>query len=227
MELQDAIFGRRSIRSFKQDPIKIEIVYELINAAIYAPSACNKQAWKFIIIDDLKMKNLIQGKIGSPLITNSPIGILVLYRNDVTNNSVHYKDQYQSASAAIQNMLLLAYEKGIGSCWVCKLPPKQKVRKVLKIPKQYDVIAYVALGYTKEYLIQDTIRHYNGSSDDAQKRKRLFSVEQVTSHNEFKEHYCKHLTKKYFFIRHILHCITLKIENKRLRDSIAHLRDSL
>ena len=63
-----------------------------------APSASNKQAWKFVIIDDPSVQQSICRKYGSRLITESPAGILVLYRNDVSQNFLMYKDHVQSAA---------------------------------------------------------------------------------------------------------------------------------
>jgi nitroreductase len=221
MELQKAIFERRTVRSFLDKPVSFEIIKELIGAAIYAPSACNQQAWKFILIESSDLKEEICINYGSPFISQSPSGILVLYRNDVSLNYRMYKDHIQSSSAAIQNILLTAFEKGLGACWICDLPSPQHIRKVLNIPRCYEVIAYIALGYPKKYLSSDTIRHYDGDVEKTRIRERKYSVEEVLSLNKFDDSFDEKQIKKYLFVKSsILHIITKVKHNKLLRKLI-------
>jgi len=219
MELKEAIFGRKSIRKFTSRPVDDSIIKELIESAIYAPSASNKQAWKFIVINNEEIKDSIcerNGGVvrkGAQLISQAPAGILVLYRNDVSNNYGQYKDTIQSASAAIQNLLLAAHEKGLGGCWICKLPLQSHLRKILEIPKYYDVIAYVALGYPEEYLTEHTVRHYDGSIEDTAKRKRKYSVDEVISYNCFSDHDNEREAYKYAKLSMLLHNMQLRVKD--------------
>ena len=145
MNLYEAIYSRRSTRRFLNKDIPKEDVLEIIDAGIHAPSACNIHGWHFIVINDPKTKKEIIDGGGASFIKNSPLGILVLYNNQTDN--VEYMDYIQSAAACIQNMLLMAHSLGVGTCWICHLPRKSELRKMLNIPKHYDPIAYVALGY--------------------------------------------------------------------------------
>ena len=145
MNLYEAIYSRRSTRRFLNKDIPKEDVLEIIDAGIHAPSACNIHGWHFIVINDPKTKKEIIDGGGASFIKNSPLGILVLYNNQTDN--VEYMDYVQSAAACIQNMLLMAHSLGVGACWICHLPRKSELRKMLDIPKHYDPIAYVALGY--------------------------------------------------------------------------------
>ncbi len=194
MDLDTAILSRRSIRSFSDKPVTRETVNSLIEAAIMAPSAGNKQGWRFIVVDSGEIKktlcsfNGIAMPNGHDLIQKAPLGILVLYRNDVSKNLYEYKDHVQSASAAIENLLLKATEFGFGTCWICKLPTQKKMHRIFNIPKTYDVIAYIALGYPGEYISDHTLLHYEGSTDKALKRPRKYTVEDVVSYNTYTEH---------------------------------------
>ena len=194
MNLDTAILTRRSIRSFSNKPVSKVTVDSLIEAAILAPSAGNKQGWQFIIVDSDEIKktlcsfNGISMPNGHDLIMKAPLGILVLYRNDVSKNLYEYKDHIQSAGAAIENLLLKATELGLGTCWICKLPTQKKMRKIFNIPKCYDVIAYVALGYPGEYISEHTLSHYDGDAGKALERPRKYAVEDVVSHNVYTEH---------------------------------------
>ncbi|MCK4497085.1 MAG: nitroreductase family protein [Candidatus Aenigmarchaeota archaeon] len=148
MELTKAIKGRRSIRRFKQKKVPFRVIKEIIDAAQWAPSACNKQAWSFIVIDDEKTKRELVNEAGScHHYLNTPIIIYVLY--DKRINPEHHAN-IQSASAAIQNMILKAHELGLGTCWLASLGDIEKTRKILNIPKNQIIVASILLGFPDE-----------------------------------------------------------------------------
>lgn len=148
MDIFKAIKDRRSVRHFQDKQIEREILDKIIEAANLAPSASNIQGWRFIIVDDKKLKAQLVDLAASTVIMDAPLGILVLYDNRSIN--LEYMDYIQSASAAIENMLLASHALGLGSCWICRLPSKRRMRKIFKLPSYYDPIAYIALGYPKD-----------------------------------------------------------------------------
>ena len=60
MEVRASIEKRRSIRKFKDTPVDLDLVSQLIEAAVAAPSAKNRQPWKFIVYTDAAIQNLLQ-----------------------------------------------------------------------------------------------------------------------------------------------------------------------
>lgn len=168
MELKEAITKRKSVRRFSDKKISKEQIEEIILAGCQAPSACDKQLWKYIVIDESNLKQRIVDEGGADFIKDSPAGVLVLYGNYTDNNEYH--DSIQSGAAAIQNMLLMATSLGIGSCWICHLPIKATMRKLLKIPHCFDPIAYIALGY---------------SALDMPARQRKYLTDSIISWNKF------------------------------------------
>lgn len=145
MKITENIKSRRSIRHFNDMDVSIETIEKLIEVGIHAPSACNMQDWRFIVIDDDAIKKEIYDLGGAITIRDCPICILVCYDNRTDN--VEYKDHIQSASASIQNMLLYANKVKLGACWINQLPTKKQLRKLLSIPKHFDPIAIIAIGY--------------------------------------------------------------------------------
>jgi len=145
MELMDAIRNRRSVRKYSHRPVSDDVVKQLLEAATWAPSASNSQDWRFIVIqDESTLKKLVQ--LGtSSFIAGAPMAVLVLYRNTTVN--LEYRDFIQSASAAIQNLLLRAHELGLGTCWVNQLPRRSELRHFFNIPSHYDPVALISLGY--------------------------------------------------------------------------------
>jgi len=169
MKLKEAILKRRSIRIFdKNKKVSKKIVKDILDIARWAPSHCDTQEVKFIVVDNDEIKRKIVDGGGSPIIRNAPIGILVLYNN--VSDNVEYQDYIQSAAAVIQNICLYAYSKGLGTCWINHLPTKEYLRKLFRVPKIYDPIAYVIMGYPL---------------NPPKNVPRIFGIEEMISYNKF------------------------------------------
>ena len=211
--LREIIHSRRSVRKYQEKIISKEHIKKLIDAANWAPSACNKQSWKFIIIDEKDKIKKLTSKGAASFLKNSNYAILVLYDNRTDN--IEYHDHIQSASAAIQNMLLMASSLGIGACWVCNLPPKKFIRCLFSIPKCYDPIALVSIGWPY--------------SEKPPGRKRKYTFKQLVSYNSFNLPYekttsganiklmIKRLARKFFYAlpkNHFLKKYAKKYEKK-------------
>jgi len=145
VDIQNTIKNRRSVRKFLAKPIEPEIISQIIESANWAPSACNIQGWRFIIVNNQKLKEKIVDRGGPRFIKDAPLGILVVY--DKRTENLEYQDYIQSASASIQNLILAAADRGLGSCWVCQLPRKKELKKIFQIPNAYTPVAYIVLGY--------------------------------------------------------------------------------
>lgn len=145
MDVITAIKTRRSVRIFENREVPRPLIESMIDLARYAPSACNVQGARFIVIDDPKVKQKIVEAGGAVNIQKAPAGILVLYDNQTRN--FEYSDHIQSASAAIQNLILAAHHYGLGTCWICHLPSKRTLRRILNIPQHFSPIAYILLGF--------------------------------------------------------------------------------
>lgn len=183
MNALECIQSRKTIRSFQSQSLSNEDLQYLIKAAISAPSACNFQAWKFISITDPAIRDKLSHR-SSPIIKKAPQGIVVLYRNDLSYNGYLYKDYVQSAAAAIENLLLAATEKGLATCWICDLNRPKQIIRLLHIPKNFDIIAYIALGYPQPDQSALSLKHY-GTLENLQKRKRKYDIHQVLCSNVF------------------------------------------
>jgi len=136
LEILDAIKQRRSVRAFKNLPIKKEMIYELIVAAIWAPSAVNTQPWHFTVIQNQSLldeisahskqhmlnfidqmaqphASTIRSHLSDPnfhVFYHAPLLILI---------SVHNDDwAVENAALAAENLMLAAYSHGLGTCWI-------------------------------------------------------------------------------------------------------------
>ncbi len=147
MELFEAIKNRRSIRSFEDRPVPEELIRKIIEAGQWAPSACNRQDWKFIIIDSKKTKEKLSKETTAFFVGKAPLLILVVYSNRTDN--LEYKDHLLTGAMSVQNMQLAAYSLGLGSCCVNNLPIKSRLRRILNIPRYYDPVSLVCIGFPR------------------------------------------------------------------------------
>jgi len=167
--MNEAIFHkRRSVRVFSSKKVESSKLKKIIEAGNLAPSACDFQLWRVIVITDNKIKERIVNEGAASFIKNAPVCMVIAYSNQTDNQE--YIDYIQSASAFIENMLLMAVTLGIYGCWICHLPPKDKMREILCIPKEYDPIAAMVLGYPKAI---------------PKPRPRKHTTDEIISYNKF------------------------------------------
>lgn len=154
MSLYELILSRRSIRQFRQKPIPRELLHNIVNAGRLAPSAANRQPLEFIVVDDESKKEEIfpclkwAGYIapeGDPKPGQEPQAYVVV----LVNKAIREKGFQWDSGAAIENMILTAWEEGIGSCWIVSVD-KDAVGNSLGIPAGYIVDSVIALGYPAE-----------------------------------------------------------------------------
>jgi len=144
----DALRTRRSVRTYQDKLIPHDNIEEMLRMSTHAPSACNRRGWRFILIEDKNRLLWLYKKGSAAFINNINQAILVCYYRHTDN--LEWNDVDQSAAAAIAYFQLIAHINGIGSCWICHLPPRKEVKKYFKIPKQYNPIALISIGYYKK-----------------------------------------------------------------------------
>lgn len=154
MEFTDVIKTRKSIRSFKDQKIPEGILTEILKAARLSPSFQNRQCWRFIVVQDslkkkeLALKSGLLGKVNF-FIKNAPV-IIVACADTTKSGKINNQDYYLvDVAIAFQQMMLAAWNLGIGSCWLAAFDEK-KIKTILKIPSQIRVVAMSPFGYPKQ-----------------------------------------------------------------------------
>lgn len=190
MDVYDAIVTRRSIRRFKQEPIKLELLKKFVNAARLAPSAANLQPLEYFIVNEKNLcskvfKNLswagyIKPK-WSPSENERPTAYIIILVKESSNN------WYQrDASFAAENIVLAAEGEGIGSCVLCKID-KEELRDELNIPDVIIIDSVIALGYKQEKSViedfKDSIKYWRDENNIMHVPKR--NSEEITHINEY------------------------------------------
>jgi len=151
MNTMEALLTRRSIRTYRDAPIPAEIVGRILDAAMHAPSGNNEQPWHFVVIDDRALLDEVPAiHSAADMAAGAPLGIVVC--GDPRLEKV--KDMWlQDCAAATQNVLLAAWEHGVGSVWTGIVHRPQLVeafRRLLGIPAEVVPFALVVLGYPAE-----------------------------------------------------------------------------
>jgi nitroreductase len=151
METIDAIMTRRSIRKYTDRAVPDELVFQLLKAAMAAPSAGNEQAWQFIVIRDRALLDAIP-KFHPYAAMLKYASVAVLVCGDLTLEK--YKGYWvQDCSAATQNLLLAATAKGLGAVWTGVYPLEDRVagmRKLLGLPEHIVPLSLVPIGFPAE-----------------------------------------------------------------------------
>lgn len=143
--LAQIISTRRTVRRYDDKPVPHEKLEALLRFSTHAPSACNRRGWRFILIEEQRELDWLYVKGGAAFIPKGKQAILACYFRHTDNGE--WRDVEQSAAAAIAYFQLLAHAEGIGSCWICHLPPRGEVRRHFKIPSNYTPVALLTVGY--------------------------------------------------------------------------------
>jgi len=140
---------RRSIRKFLRKNIPEKVMYEILEAGIWAPSGLNNQPWRFIILKERTFLEKIAPLTKySNIITASDFCIAVFY--NITAGYDRDKD-LMAIGSCIQNMMLYAHSAGIGSVWLGEiLRNKPRVNELLAVDDGNEFMALVAFGYPDE-----------------------------------------------------------------------------
>ncbi len=149
MEFEEVVNKRRSIRNYKDKDVEDEKIEKLLDAAMRAPSANNRQPWHFVVIESEKTQDEIMDiHPYSSMLEEAPLAIAVCGN---TEKSEHY--WVQDCSAATQNLLLMAENLGLGAVWLGVYPRKnrhERIGELLELPKHIIPLSIVAVGYPAE-----------------------------------------------------------------------------
>lgn len=191
MKLYEAILSRRSIRQFKSQAVSREILEKLVNAARLAPSAANIQPLEFLVVDEEEVRRKIFSCLrwaayiapqGNPRPGHEPMAYIVI----LVNTGIKEKGYEYDAGAAIENMILAAWDQGIGSCWLLSVE-RDKIQDVLKIPETHKIDSVLALGYPDEEpaveVMEDSIKYWKDSTGRLHVPKR--KLEDIIHFNKF------------------------------------------
>lgn len=147
MNVMEAIKKRCSVRSYQNRPVEIEKVNKILEAARLAPSASNRQEWRFVVVQDKDTRQrLMKAAKNQPFVGEAPVIIACCAKTDnhiMTCGQMCYPIDI---AIAIEHMALEATEEGLGTCWVGAFY-EDHVKEILGIPQDIRVVELLVLGY--------------------------------------------------------------------------------
>jgi nitroreductase len=173
LTVMEAIQKRKSIRKFKTDPVPDEMISQILEAARLAPSATNRQPWRFQVIKDpalkekifneatFSMRHVLEAPVviacGSELLTfvkghkMAPPGSEYFGANseDWEEIKQFIPDAHMSTAISITHLILTATALGLGTCWVQRIRYGQ-LAKILGWPRHIVPLALIPVGYPDE-----------------------------------------------------------------------------
>lgn len=139
------IISRLEVREFSDEPVSEELILKVVEAGRLAPSAYNRQPWKFVVVRDKeRLKKLGELCTSGPYVKDAAFAIVVFVDPE---NPFHVID----GTRAIQTMMLAGWTLGLGSCWVTGVE-REKAAELLKAPKSLYLLAVVPFGHPKKKL---------------------------------------------------------------------------
>lgn len=148
---------RQSQRNYSEKPVEKEKLMACLEAARMAPSACNAQPWKFIVVDDQELKNKLADYTSNRLLPmnhwtkQAPIHIVMTLEkpNFMSKAGEIIRDKkfiLMDIGIAAEHLCLQAADLGLGTCMIGWFNEK-KVKQALNIPKNKRAMLIITLGY--------------------------------------------------------------------------------
>jgi len=150
MDVAKAIRDRRSVRSYENKDIPQEVLLKVLEAARLAPSANNRQPWKFVVVREAaKRAALAKAAKEQQFVAEAPVVIAAVALEPERTMTCGVPTYAVDLAIAVDHMTLAAVDQGLGSCWIGAFY-QEDVKKILKIPAEYKVAALLTLGYPRD-----------------------------------------------------------------------------
>lgn len=145
------IMTRTSVRAYTADTISSDDVETLLKAAMAAPSAGNKQPWRFVVIKSRATLDSIGANFGSmKMATQAPLAILVCGDTDATFPEDGRDYWIEDTSAAMENLLLAAHSINLGAVWCGVYPKTDRVKafsEIFSLPENIIPMGLAVIGH--------------------------------------------------------------------------------
>lgn len=139
---------RYSCRDYSDRPVSHDTLRAVLDIVRLAPSACNRQPWKFLVADSDEQRQAILSSYERPWIKSAPEFIVACgIHDEAWHRGCDGKDHTDvDLSIAIEHLCLAATALELGTCWVCNFDPVP-VSKAFGLPEGVEPIAIIPIGY--------------------------------------------------------------------------------
>ena len=149
MNVIDAIRNRRSVRKYAATPIPAEVLQRMKDALRLAPSACNIQPWRFVLVTDSTLRKEIAKAAGDQgFLAEAPVVVIgVGFPDEAYQHMGGYGNSVDvDIAIAIDHLTLAAAAEGLGTCWIGAFS-EEPVKKLINAKANTKIVAMTPLGY--------------------------------------------------------------------------------
>ena len=139
---------RRSVRAYKPDPVPDDLLQAVLEAGRLAPSACNKQPWRFIVVRSETGRRALGAAYAREWFWKAPvvIAVCILPKEAWVRSYDGQNYAMVDGALAMDHMTLSAAELGLGTCWIGAFDPAA-AREILGLPDGVEIVGMTPLGY--------------------------------------------------------------------------------
>ena len=150
MDVYKVIATRKSVRAYLDKDVPEEVIARLLEAARLAPSASNRQEWRFVVVRDPETrKRLVGAAHGQQFVGQAPVVLACCAETDGHVMPCGHQCYPIDVAIAVDHITLCAAAEGLGTCWIGAFDEEQ-VRQILSIPSQIRVVALLPVGYPQD-----------------------------------------------------------------------------
>jgi nitroreductase len=147
MDFQELIRVRRSVRGYRPDPVDEEVLRRVLGAGRVAPTACNLQPFRLIVVTDAETRSRMKAVYARDWFYRAPV---ILVGCAEPAKAWKRKDGFNAAeidlAIVMDHIILAATNEGLGTCWVCAFD-EAAAKEILGVPPEVRVVAMTPLGY--------------------------------------------------------------------------------
>ena len=148
MEYLELVKKRRSIRSYRPEPVPEKDIETILEAARLAPSSGNRQCWRYVVVTDKSIREKLAGA-GRKWISEAPV-IIAACADPAASGYKPGTDRFLlDIGISFEHLILAATDLGLGTCWIGSFDEEQ-AKESLGVPDSTRVVALTTLGYPAE-----------------------------------------------------------------------------
>ena len=158
MNFLDLVKTRRSVRTYLEKPVPEDVLLRILESARLAPSANNRQPWRFVVVKDPELRNALGIAANNQrFVGQAPVIIAAIALMPEGLMSCGVPRYAVDLSIAVTHMTLAAADEGLGTCWIGAFS-QEKVKELLQVPHEYKIVALLPLGYPADNRVGEKYR---------------------------------------------------------------------
>jgi len=146
MDVYEAMNKRYSVRSYADRPVEAEKLTRVLDAGRIAPSASNKQDWKFVVVQNADLRRELAAEANQPLLAKAPVVIAAVSTSPDRTMRCGVQSGPVDCAIAVDHMTLAAVAEGLGTCWIGSFDQEACCR-LMEVPASAKIIELLVLGY--------------------------------------------------------------------------------